>query len=360
MIISLYVFFTLLYKGSGPLVQVCSTVADVPPLVTVGSGEPVCQAELSPAINPAPSPFPPLGDSQATSNSVKSDDCAEYTSGKHNHLNCQNAIAFVNIDSYEPDSSDGEDEVGQADLSLVRGGIFQETLDSMLCELEKGVESFTNLQSHFTNFNCNASGKSFEDLRSVPFKRLSSAELDTSYQTKTLIQTSSDEESVVKNNLGTICDMELQKNTSDSTIRAPVEFCNELSTDNGKMDQGNSSELVVRPKVRKQNPLSQLDRKQSLTNEEKENSSTRRWSENVDIQQRNAECVLKHSREKVNSSMFFDPRDYEGAQNQTESELKKQNITLQDNKSKVDDSAFWEEFEDFGRNLSSSYKDEDR
>ncbi|XP_062985604.1 E3 ubiquitin-protein ligase Praja-2 isoform X2 [Elgaria multicarinata webbii] len=349
---------------SSPLAQVCSTLADVPLLANPGSEDSISQAESSQAISTDTSTFSPacysLGDSQTMSYNVNSNGCAEYASGEPNNLNGQNGIAFVNIDSYEPDSSDGEEEGDQNDilLSEEEPGIFQETLDSMLSELEKGVDSFSDLRSHLSNFSHNASSKSSEDLRTVPFKRHCSIESDTAHQNKTLLKTSSEEESPVKNNLSSTCDMEQQKNAADPTIRTQGGICNALSTANIKTDQENSSELVVRPKVRKQRPVSQLDRKQSLTNEEEEKSSTTRWSENVDVQPRSVECVLKHSKEKNNSSMFFDPRDYEGAQNKIKSEQKKQNLTHQD-KNKVDDSAFWDEFEDCGRNLSNSNKDGD-
>ncbi|XP_042306016.1 E3 ubiquitin-protein ligase Praja-2 isoform X2 [Sceloporus undulatus] len=349
---------------SSPLVQVCSALVDVPLLINVGSEDPVSQADPSQAVITGTPTFSPthysLGDSQTMCNNVNSNGCTEYASGEHRNFRTQNGISFVNIDSYEPDSSDGEEEGDQNDLSLIKeeAGIFQETLDNMLSELEKGVDSFCDMQSHLNNFNRNASSKSFEDLRPVPFKRHSSVELDTVQQNKTLLKSSSEEEFLVKHNFITACDVEQQKNAVDSTIRTQVAICDALSTTNTKADQENSSELVVRPKIRKQNPVSQLDRKQSLTSEEDEKSNSKRWSDNVDVYQRNAGCVLKHSKEKNNSSMFFDPRDYEEAQKKIKSELRKHSITLQD-KSKVDDSAFWDEFEDCGRNLSSTNKGED-
>ncbi|XP_048359017.1 E3 ubiquitin-protein ligase Praja-2 isoform X2 [Sphaerodactylus townsendi] len=341
----------------------------VPLSATVGSEGPLVQPELSQALKTDTASCLPgsycLGDNSAVSTSVNSDDtfdnCAEYTSAEHNNMNGQNGIAFVNIDSYEPDSSDGEEEGGQTNLSLGKeeAGIFQETLESVLSELEKEVDSLSDLQSHLSELTHNASSNSFEDLRPVPFKRLSSIEFDNTHQTKTLLKTPSEDNSLIKNNFSTICDLEQQKNTAEPTVRTPVGIYNDLSTNHGKVDQGNSSELVVRPKIRKQNSVSHLDKKQPFTNDEEEKSSSRRWNENVDVQQHSTERVLKHNKEKINSSMFFDPRDYETVQKKTKSELRKQNITPQDNKSKVDDNAFWDEFEDCGRNLSSSNKDED-
>ncbi|XP_072848578.2 E3 ubiquitin-protein ligase Praja-2 isoform X1 [Pogona vitticeps] len=346
---------------SSPLPQVCSALADVPLFKNVGSEDPFNPTEVSHAINTDTSTFSSacyyLGDSQTAGNSVNSNGCAEY-SGEHNSLNDQNGIAFVNIDSYEPDSSDGEEEGDQNSISLAKeeAGIFQETLDSMLSELEKGVDSLSDLQSHLSNFNHSVLSRSFEDVRRVPFRRHSSIESDIAYQNTTLLKPSGEEESLLENNFSTSCDKEQEKNRVDPTVRTQVR--NALSATITKGDQENSSELVVRPKVRKQNPMSQLDRKQSLTNEEEERASARRWSENVDVQQNGAECVLKHSKEKKNSSMFFDPRDYEGTQKKIQNDIWKQNLTLRDKK-KVDDSAFWDEFEECGRNLPSSIKDED-
>ncbi|XP_060091602.1 E3 ubiquitin-protein ligase Praja-2 isoform X2 [Heteronotia binoei] len=354
---------------SSPLAQGCSALADVPLSATVGSERPLVQAELSQAPKTDTASCSPgyygLGDNSILNSSVSSDDildsCVEYSSTEHNNMSGQNGITFVNIDSYEPDSSDGEEEGGQPNLSLGKeeAGIFQETLESVLSELEKEVDSFSDLQSHLSKFTHNASSNSFEDLRSVPFQRHSSTEPDTIHQTKTLVKTPSEDDLLIKNNISTICDLEQQKNAADPTIKTPVGIYNDSSTNNGKVDQGNSSELVVRPKVRKQNSVNHLEKKQSLTTEEDEKNSARRRSENVDVQQHSSERVLKQSKEKINSSMFFDPRDYEGAPKKTKGELRKQNISLLDSKSKVDDKAFWDEFEDCGKNLSSSNKDED-
>lgn len=353
---------------SGPLAQACSALSDVPLLANIESEDPVSQAEPGQVMDTDTSPFSPscynLADSQTLSNNLNpdaiSDDCAEYT-GEHNNLNGQNGIAFVNIDSYEPDSSDGEDEGDQTDPSLAKEepGAFQEALDSMLSELEKGMDSFCDLPSHLSYFNHNTLSKSLEDLRPVPFKRHSSMDLDSHRPNKTLLKIPSEEDSLVKNNLSIACDVEQQKNAGDPPVRTPVQICNELNTNNVKMDQESPSELVVRPKVRKQNPVNQLDRKQSVTKEDEEKISSRMWTETMDIQQHSAECILKQGKEQINSSMFFDPKDYEGGQQKTKSELRKQNISLQDSKSKADDNAFWEEFEDCGKNLCGSHKDED-
>uniref|UniRef100_A0A8D0H0I7 RING-type E3 ubiquitin transferase n=1 Tax=Sphenodon punctatus TaxID=8508 RepID=A0A8D0H0I7_SPHPU len=356
---------------SSPLVQVCSALADVPSLENVGNEVPVCRADLSQAIETDPSPFSPvccsLKSTQTLGNSVNpgeiSKDCAEYSSGECNGLDGQNGIAFVNIDSYEPDSSDGEDDGGRVDLCLAKEevGIFQDTLDNMLSELEKGVESFSGLQSRLSSLNHNAASEDFEELRPVPLMSYCSIDSHTVHQNnRTSQKSSAEDESIVKNNHSSaICEIQQKKNVADVPVKTPVGICNELNTSDGKTDKENSPELVVRPKVRNQNTASQLDRKKLLTTEEEEKNSTRRWSENAGTQQGNIECALRNSKEKSNSSMFFDPRDYEGARKKAKNDTRKQNITLQESKNIVDDSTFWNEFEECSRHLSSSHKDED-
>ncbi|KAM6475414.1 E3 ubiquitin-protein ligase Praja-2 isoform 4-T7 [Liasis olivaceus] len=348
---------------SSPRVQVCSPLADASLLPDVGSEEPLCEAESNQGINTDTSIFSPtcynLCDSQTLASNESSNGSVESTSEEHNNLHGQNGIAFVNIDSYEPDSSDGEEDGYQNAISLAKEetGLFQETLDNMLSKLEKDMDSFSDLQSHLPSFSHNTISKSFEDLRLVPFGRLSSIESDTVHQNKSLLKTSN-EEPLAKNNLVSTYDLEQQiSSIAEPTIRTHVGICNALSAASMKVDQENSAELVVRPKVRKQNPISQIDKKQSIMNEEEEKRNIKMWNENVDVQQCSAEVITKHSKEKK-SSIVFDPKEYELVQKKVKNEARKQNTTLQD-KSKIDDSAFWDEFEDCSRNLSSSNKDED-
>ncbi|XP_026575530.1 E3 ubiquitin-protein ligase Praja-2 isoform X1 [Pseudonaja textilis] len=348
---------------SSPHVQVCSPLVATSLLPNVGSEEPVCEADSSQAINTDTSMFPPtcynLCDHQNVANNENSNDNEESTSEECNNLHDQNGIAFVNIDSYEPDSSDGEEDGFQSAIALAKEetGLFQEKLDNMLSRLEKDMDSFSDLQSHLPSFSHNTISKSFEDLRLVPFRRLSSIESDTVYQNKSLLKISN-EETLAKSNRISTCDLEQKiSNTAESTIRTHVGICNALSTTSMKMDQENSAELVVRPKVRKQNPVSEIDKKQSVVNEEEEKRSSKMWKDNVNDQQCNAEIISKHTKEKK-SNMVFDPKEYELAEKKVKNEPRKQKSSLQE-KIKIDDSAFWDEFEDCGRNLSSSNKDED-
>ncbi|XP_032069562.1 E3 ubiquitin-protein ligase Praja-2 isoform X3 [Thamnophis elegans] len=346
---------------SSPHVPVCSPLVDAPLLPNIGSEEPACEADSNHAITIDTSMFSPtcynLCDHQNVANNENSNDNVESTSEECNNLHGQNGIAFVNIDSYEPDSSDGEEDGFQNAITLAKEetGLFQEKLDNMLSRLEKDMDSFSDLQSHLPSFSHNTISKSFEDLRLVPFRRLSSIESDTVYQNKSLSKISNDE-TLAKSNLISY-DLEQKNSTVEPTIRTHVGICNALSTTSMKVDQENSAELVVRPKVRKQNPVSEIDKKQSVMNEEEEKRSSKMWTDNVDDQPCNAEIISKHSKEKK-SNIIFDPKEYELAEKKVKNEPRKHNTSLQE-KSKIDDSAFWDEFEDCGINLSNSNKDED-
>nr|XP_009683799.1 PREDICTED: E3 ubiquitin-protein ligase Praja-2 isoform X2 [Struthio camelus australis] len=288
-----------------------------------------------------------------------SEDLAEYASGDCNDLNGQNGIAFVNIDSYEPDSSDGEDDDGQGNLSLVKeeAGVFQETLDNMLSELEKGVESFSELQSRLSSLNHSISRERCEEVGPVPLIRYSNIDSDLAHQNNRTLKKSAEDQAILKSNLSSAsCETQQTKNIVDVGIRTPIS--NELNVSDGKTDQGNSPEPVVRPKIRKQNPTSQLDRKKLLPSDDEEKGGSRRRSEISEVQHGHAECALRNGKEKVSSSMFFDPRDYEGTQKNTKIDLKK-NANGQERKTVLDDNTFWDEFEDCSRRFSMSHKDED-
>ncbi|NWJ03276.1 PJA2 ligase, partial [Crypturellus undulatus] len=352
---------------SSPLVQVCSGLSDEPVLENVGTGAPVCQTVSSQTSETNTSPFS-LVSYSSEGNKISgsmmnpdktSEDLAEYAPGERNDLNGQNGIAFVNIDSYEPDSSDGEDDDGQGHISLAQeeAGAFQETLDNMLSELEKGVESFSQLQSRLSSLNHSVSRESCEEVGPVPLRRYSNRDSDLSHQNNWVFKKScAEDQTILKNNLCiAACDTQRTKDIVDVGIRTPI--CNELIVSDGKSDQANLPELVVRPKIRKQNSTNQLDRKKLLPSDDEEKSSSRRRSEVAEVQHGRAECTSRNGKEKMSSSICFGTRDYEGTQN-AKTDVRK-NATAQERKTVLDDNTFWDEFEDCSRRFSMSHKDED-
>ncbi|NXE81958.1 PJA2 ligase, partial [Cochlearius cochlearius] len=352
---------------SSPLVQVSSGLLDEPLLENIGTGEPVCQSVSSRTFETTTSPFSlfsyGLEGNKISGNFMNpyenSEDLAEDASGGHKDLNGQNGIAFVNIDSYEPDSSDGEEGDAQDKFSLTReeAGVFQETLDNMLSELEKGVESFTDLQSRLSALNYSVSRERCEEAGPMSLMRYFSIDSDLACPNNRTFKSAEDQAIPKSNQSDAACETQQVKNVVDVGIGTPIAIANELNVSDVKTAQGNSCELVVRPKIRKQNTANQLEREKLLPNDDEEESGSWR-SEISEVLQGRAECALRNSKEEMSSSMFFGSREYEGHRKNTEIDLSK-NAAAQEQKKVLDDSAFWDEFEDCSRHFSMSHKDED-
>ncbi|KFV56693.1 E3 ubiquitin-protein ligase Praja-2, partial [Gavia stellata] len=355
-------------SGSSPLVQVSSGLLDEPLLENVGTGEPVCQSVWSRTFEVNASPFSlfsyDLEGNKISGNFMNpyenSVELAEYASGGHNDWNGQNRIAFVNTDSYEPDSSDGEEDDAQDKFSLAReeAGVLQETLDSMLSELEKGPESFTDLKSRLSTLNHSVSRECCEEAGPVPLMRYFSIGSDLACPNNSTFKFSAEDHAIPKSNpSSTNCETQQRRNIMDVGIGTPIAIANELNVNDGKTDQGNSPELVVRPKIRKQSTTNQLETEELLPNDDDESGSWRR-SDIAEVQQGYAECALRNSREAMNYSMFFDSREHVGHQKNAEIDLRK-NAAAQEQKNMPDGSTFWDESEDGRRCFSMSHKDED-
>ncbi|XP_056680691.1 E3 ubiquitin-protein ligase Praja-2 isoform X7 [Monodelphis domestica] len=347
-----------------PLVQVRPALSGIPLLENAGAEIPICRAALTQAERSS-SPFSAIHHSLEGNETARSSlnldnssaHSSRYTSRKYNVSYVKNGIAFVNIDSYEPDSSDGEDS-SQIGISTVKmeTGKFQETLDHMLCDLEKGVDSLSGLQSKFSTYNLR---EGFEEITPTSLVKYSGSDTEfIHHNNRTLERSSAEDEAVAKKYLNYSSCERQRKNVIEVPVRTPVDVHYELNTSDGKKDQGNSSELVVRPKVRKQTGTSQLDRKNLFNSDEDEKNSVERWRETSEAEEIHSEGLLRSLKEKNNSSMFFDPRDYEGAQKKMKyNQIKPENVTVQERQAIVDDNTFWNSFEDYCRYY---YTGEDR
>ncbi|XP_051850781.1 E3 ubiquitin-protein ligase Praja-2 isoform X2 [Antechinus flavipes] len=347
-----------------PLVQVRPSLSGIPLLENAGAEIPICRAALTQATERSPSPFSAihhsLEGSETSGSSLNINNNSEYSSRytprKYNVSYVKNGIAFVNIDSYEPDSSDGEDnsQIGVSGVKMETGK-FQETLDDMLSDLEKGVDSLSGLQSKFSTYNLK---EGFEDRAPTSLVKCSSSDTEfAQYSDRTFESSSAEDEAVAKKYLNYSGCERQRKNLFEVPIRTPVDVHNELNTNDGKKNQGNSSELVVRPKIRKQAGSSQLDRKNLFNSDEDEKSNIERWQENSEAEEIHSEGLLRSFKDKKNSSMFFDPRDYDGAQKKMKyNQIKPETVTVQERQAIVDDNTFWNSFEDYCRYY---YKGED-
>lgn len=362
-------FLTALCDGSSPLVRVSSSLLDEPLLENTGTGEPICQTVSSQTFEANVTPFSRfsygLEGNRISGNSVNhyenSEDRAEYASGRRSDLNGQNGIAFVNIDSYESDSSDGEEDDAQDRFSLAREaeGVFQGTLDNMFSELENGIEYITDLQSQLSTLTHSVSRECCEAAGPMPLMRYFSIDSDLACPDNRTFKLHAEDQAIPKSNLnGASCETQQIRNVVDVGIETAVTVANELNVSDGRIDQGNSPELVVRPKIRKQNTANQLERERLFPNDKEEERGSWR-TEVAEVQQGHAEHALRNSEEEMSSSTFLDSREDEGHQKNTEIVLGR-NAAAKEQKEVTDDGTVWDDFEDCNRYSPVSHNDADR
>ncbi|NXF77274.1 PJA2 ligase, partial [Sclerurus mexicanus] len=338
------------------LVQVSAALLDEPLSENAGTRESTCQNESSQTSKANTPPFSVVCNgsegNQISKNFMNpyknSEDFAEYTSEGCNDLNGKNGIGFVNIDSYEPDSSDGEEDDAQDKYSWLReaAGVIQGKLDNILSQYEKDVESFTGLQSQLSVLNHGVSRESCEDTGSTPLVCPNSRTFK-----------STEDQAIQKNNLSvTSYETQQIKHIVDVGIGTAVPITGVLNVSDGKTDQEDSSEPVVRPKIRKENTANQLEREEHLPNDDEEDSGSWKRTQVADVQQCHPECPLRN-REEMNSGVFFLSRVCSDEKN-IERDLRK-NAAAQKQKSILDDSTFWDGLENCNRHYFMSQKNED-
>ncbi|NXO62959.1 PJA2 ligase, partial [Phainopepla nitens] len=342
---------------SSPLVQVSADLLDEPLSKDAGTREPVCQSTSSQTSEVTTSPFSvfcySLGGKQISQDLMnpceKSEDLAEYTSGGHNDLIGRNGIAFVNIDSYEPDSSDGEEEDAQDKYSWIReaAGLIQGRLDNILSQCEKDVESLNDLQSRLSAFSHSIYKESYEEAGPMPLASPNNRTFKSA-EDEAIPEISLSDESYETQQI---------KYIEDVGIGTPIPASDVLNISDGEPDQENSSELVVRPKIRKQNIAKQLEREEHLPSDDEEESDSWRRTGIADVQQCHPECPLRDGKEEMSSGAFFLSRMHSHQKN-IEIDLRR-NAIAQEQNNVLSDSAFWNEFEDHNTHYLMSHKDED-
>ncbi|NWR37137.1 PJA2 ligase, partial [Tachuris rubrigastra] len=338
---------------SRPLVQVLPALLDKPLSENAGTRDPICQNVSSQTCEANVPPFSvvctALEGNHISLNFMSpdenSEDFAENTSETHNDLNGKNGIGFVNIDSYEPDSSDGEEDDAEDEWSLVKDAacLIQERIDNILSQCEKDVECLTDLESALSQSvsreNCEGAGPM----------------LLTCSDNRTLIST--EDQAIPKSNLsGTSYGTQQIKHIVD--VRIGTHVADVVNVSDEKADQEKSSEPVVRPKIRTRNTANHLEREKQLPNDDEEKPLSSPWKRIgvADGQQCHPECPLRDS-EEISPDVFFPSRVYGAAKN-TERDLGK-NAAAQNQKNVPDDSSFWDESEDSNRYYSMSHEEED-
>ncbi|XP_064412730.1 E3 ubiquitin-protein ligase Praja-2 isoform X2 [Latimeria chalumnae] len=272
-------------------------------------------------------------------------------------------LGFVNIDSYEPDSSDGEDEGLAVHLSMEAENRLQQRLDNMLSELEKGVDYLNGVQSYLSAVTYEDSRMSLEESGPVPFRRPPGLDLDSRQQknrrtVRRRRSSSTDDEALEKFNIVGSCDLKPEQYENDIAVGASVGSYRVQKVTDCKANQEHSSEMVVRPKVRKQiSDCQSQDRKKLAPPDAMRNPSTSRQKEFTEVQKDGSD---RYAKEKTCTSLFSNLWDSETTEKQSKANSNKaENETLESRRESAIKDSFWAEFEDCSKISSSCNKDGD-
>uniref|UniRef100_A0A8C3BSV3 RING-type domain-containing protein n=1 Tax=Cairina moschata TaxID=8855 RepID=A0A8C3BSV3_CAIMO len=353
---------------SRPLVQPRSCLWDEILLKNTATGEPVCQTNLSQILETSTLPVS-LASCEVEGNQItgniqnpdkNSEHITKHASGESNDLNGNNGIAFVNIDSYEPDSSDGEDDDGQDQPCLGRegAGVFQEAVDDIVSELGKGIEAFTDLESQLFTPSRRISRECCKEVRPVPLTRYLSIDSDMNHSNnKTLKKSHAEDQAIPKSNLIGDSRETQQINPVDTEICTPVTTYNELNLSDDEAEQGNPPELVVRPKIRKQNPTSRLERETHLSDDDEESESTsNRGSETAKIQQGYDKRTWRNDKEELTFTTFLKSKEYTDSEKDTSTDLTRNGVERNEELCNIS----WDVPEYYNKHLLQPLEDEDR
>ncbi|KAG9487951.1 hypothetical protein GDO78_007647 [Eleutherodactylus coqui] len=268
---------------------------------------------------------------------------AKHASVGHPHRSPQNAISFVNIDSFEPDSSEGEEGFYNDDFVNWETGKHRKTVNCILPEFQ---EEPCNEESDLSILNYQCPEDSLSQVESASLAKYANINVCTTPWSLSTSSVSEDEATGVKS--GNLCDTEQKPDGPELLVKSSISDCNELNSGGHKSDLTN--EPVVRPKIRKQIPASS-SKKDHLMSEEtrKEAKSSKKGIREAHGKvEKNSKDGKAHNVKECNTTSLEGawkkgPKDY---------------ITLQEEKPVVDDT-FWDDFEVYGMKLPDCPKDDD-
>ncbi|XP_042158051.1 E3 ubiquitin-protein ligase Praja-2 isoform X2 [Oncorhynchus tshawytscha] len=204
-------------------------------------------------------------------------------------------LSFVNIDAYEPDSSGGEEEEGQSS-DLSHG--LQKRLDDMIFELGKEFDYLSGLHSYLYTKSCEGTDCSLRDTESVKDSR-------TDPKSDSNTEEPPPEGNISEHNATD----HMENGTEDHHIpddlaaggspigpKGPAE----LGNDN---QRGTQSEMVVRPKIRKQTSETHLEKRKSSHREEVDSGLAKQASKTKCV---SAPPFFLTQTERPNQEMLFD------------------------------------------------------
>ncbi|XP_064873692.1 E3 ubiquitin-protein ligase Praja-2 isoform X4 [Oncorhynchus nerka] len=205
-------------------------------------------------------------------------------------------LSFVNIDAYEPDSSGGEEEEEGQSSDLSHG--LQKRLDDMIFELGKEFDYLSGLHSYLYTKSCEGTDSSLRDTESVKDSR-------TDPKSDSNTEEPPPERNISEHNATD----HMENGTEDHHIpddlaaggspigpKGPAE----LGNDN---QRGTQSEMVVRPKIRKQTSETHLEKRKSSHREEVDSGLAKQASKTKCV---SAPPFFLTQTERPNQEMLFD------------------------------------------------------
>lgn len=264
---------------------------------------------------------------------------------EHPHHPQQNDVCFVTIDSFETDSSDGEQNVSlYEDVSLkTETDGNPHLIRNTICELQKDTPN--KMLSVFSTINHTCAQDSLS--QNIPsLSQHSTLDLYNSPCSISARSVSKDDAIGVRG--VDLYESQQSKCKTDLIEKYSLGICNENNTGGAKTDPPN--EPVVRPKIRKTYPT--VSGKDPLITDEngKEARSSRREKREL-----HANVQKSSKAESVNTAKEFGSVYAEGAQKKITS---KDALNSADSKPLVDDT-FWDDFEVYGLKMMDSAKEED-
>ncbi|CAB1318057.1 unnamed protein product, partial [Coregonus sp. 'balchen'] len=261
-------------------------------------------------------------------------------------------LSFVNIDAYEPDSSGGEEEEEEEEegqgSDLPHG--LQKRLDDMIFELGKEFDYLSGLHSYLYTQSCEGTDCSLRDTELVKYSRTDSR------------SDSNTEEPPPERNISEHNGTDHMENCTEdhhtpddlaaggSTIgpKGPAE----LGNDN---QRGTQSEMVVRPKIRKQTSETHPEKRKSSHREEANCGLAKQSSKTKCV---SAPPFFLTQTERPNQEILF---DFPQTESNRFSPIERwcEHGETGSNMNSVDEKDIWEDLEDFNETCAPFMKAEE-
>ncbi|XP_068103495.1 E3 ubiquitin-protein ligase Praja-2 [Hyperolius riggenbachi] len=304
---------------------------------------------FSESFKPSLPSFPMLEDTRGCQSLNNSNDCKEgnktflmHTPVEHPPPSHQSGNSFVNIDSFEPDSSEGEENVGLCEDFSLKSESWRnmQLVNKALDKLQREVLSECSTINHSY-----AEESICQGIASI--SKYSNLDLYTAPWSLSASSVSEDEAIGISS--AELCEFQ-QKNTRPDLI-SKTEMCSETNAGHAKTDP--TSEPVVRPKIRKPHPSVSSGKISLVTDENGKEAKNSR----TDKRERQARLPKSFKAEELPITKETESGHAEGSRRKLKG-ASKDNPPVKEDKPLVDDT-FWDDFEVYGLKMMDPGKDED-